>query len=384
MEFDTPINRLGTYCTQWDFVKDRFGKDGLLPFTISDMDVCTAPEVLQSLKKRISHGIFGYTRWDHSEYKGAIVTWYALRFRTSIQPEWIAYAPNVIYAVVQFLQILNPQKDPVCVITPCYDGFTKILKENTFPMITVPMDQEQLNWKFFEQQLSKSKVLLLCNPNNPNGYLWSEEELTHIVELCKKYQVSIISDDIHMDFVYAPHKFVPIVKIAQELDYFNHTVIITSSSKTFNLSSLGGAYIVCPNQDLKATYLNILQNRDSLGSAMSLHVESLIAGYTQSAAWVDEMCAYYYANLELVRQALSEKQIGMDLSVQKATYFAWIDCTKMNLDTKEIQDKLVNIGKVAIMDGDRYHQATPFLRMVIACPKCKVEEGLNRIFQSFK
>ncbi|MGL4394587.1 MAG: MalY/PatB family protein [Brevinema sp.] len=384
MDFNKPVNRLGTYCTQWDFVKDRFGKEGLLPFTISDMDMPTSPEIQKALEKRISHGIFGYTRWDHSDYKNAIIHWYQSRFATKIESDWIAYAPNVIYAVVQFLQMHNPQGEAVAVITPCYDGFEKILKANHFAMNTIHMSTNELDWDLFEQQISKSRIFLLCNPNNPNGKLWSEEELSKMLEICKKHKVYIISDDIHMDYVYAPKKFTPITRIAEKFDYLDKVLIITSSSKTFNLSSLGGAYIICPNQEDKAKYLNILQNRDSLASAMCLHIESVIAGYNHSGQWLDELCAYYHENLLFVQKTLSESHLGLKMEIPEATYFGWIDCSDLNLSSEEIKDRLINKGKVAIMDGDRYLEQRPFLRMVIACPRSKVEDGLQRLIQSFE
>ncbi len=384
MNFDNIVNRLGTYSTQWDFVQDRFGKEGLLPFTISDMDIQTAPEITKSFQKKISHGIYGYTRWDHGDYKGAIASWYKRRFLTDIQQSWIVYTPGVIYAVVKFLEMVNPQKREVCLFTPCYDGFIKILEANNLPMNTIHMADGGINWDTVDKQLQNSSVLLLCNPNNPNGHLWSEDELKTIVELCKKHNVFIISDDIHMDFVYTPNQFIPVLKVAQQLDYANQCVIVTSSSKTFNLSGLGGAYAICPNEDLKKAYVTTLKEKDSLGSAFVLHVDSVITGYNESSAWVDQLCEYIHKNLQVVNKFFMDNpSLNMKAEVPNSTYFSWIDCTQTGLSMDSIQDKLVNKGLVAIMDGDRYKEPLPFLRMNVGCPTSKVEDGLNRVKQSF-
>ncbi|MGL4676856.1 MAG: MalY/PatB family protein [Brevinema sp.] len=384
MDFDYIINRLGTYCTQWDYVQDRFGKAELLPFTISDMDIRTAPNIITSLQKRLNHGIFGYTRWDQDDYKNSIKDWYQRRFYTEIEPSWIVYSPNVMYAVASFLRMIDNKKQGICLINPCYDGFITVLNGNKFPIHSVDMKSHKLDWNILEQQLAKSKIFLLCNPNNPNGHLWTREELICIVELCKKYDVFLLSDDIHMDFVYKPFQMIPVIKIAQELDYLDHTLIISAISKTFNLSGLGGAYIICPNLEYRADYMEILKNRDCLSSALILHITALMAGYQDSELWVEELCQYFYGNLQLVHDFfLANPQLKMSAEISQATYFSWIDCSQMGLTSTEIQDALINKGGVAIMDGDRYCETLPFLRMNIACPRSKVQEGLQRIKQSF-
>ncbi|MGL4561147.1 MAG: MalY/PatB family protein [Brevinema sp.] len=382
MNFDKIINRKGTYCTQWDYIEDRFGEKDLLPFSISDMDIPTSPEISDILTKRVNHGIFGYTRWNHSDYKGSIVSWYHKRFQTSLHEDWIAYSPNVMYAVARFLNFVDHNKG-VCIMTPCYDGFIKVIQANNLPMNTVPQDNHEINWDYFEQQLTKSSVLLLCNPNNPNGHVWTEEEQIKIINLCKKHKVFIISDDIHMDFIYKPYKFTPILKTAAQQDYLDNTAIITSSSKTFNLSGLGGAYIICPNKKIREQFIFTLNNKDSLGSAPTLHVESLMVGYNQSEYWVNELCDYIHNNAMYVHQYLKEHLPMLHHELPQGTYFSWIDCSTLNLTMAQIQEKLIQKGKVAIMDGDRYLAQKPFLRFLNCCPHSKVIEGLKRIHQSF-
>ncbi|MGL4366671.1 MAG: MalY/PatB family protein [Brevinemataceae bacterium] len=387
--FDKIVERRGTYCTQWDFVKDRFGKDKLLPFSISDMDFSSSPEIINALTKRVQHGIFGYTRWNHDDYKNAVVLWYNTRFRTEINPEWISYAPGVVYAVVKFLQLLNPDKFPVCLITPCYDGFIKILKANNYPINSIHQtitgnSGYQLNWDEFEKKLSLSKVFLLCNPNNPNGFLWKEEELDRIVEICKKHNVIILSDDIHMDFVYRPSCLKPILISSKKFDYQNQTIILTSHTKTFNLSGLGGAYVICPDNNIRAQYQDLLSNAESLGSASTLHITGLITGYNECAYWIDEIQTYLLENFTFAVKYLADHLPALKTFVPEATYFLWINCSELDLSMDQIQYRLINKGKVAIMDGVRYQEDIPFLRMNIACPKSKLKEGLQKICLGLK
>lgn len=388
INFNKIINRKGTYSTQWDFIQDRFGRGDLLPFTISDMDI-PIPEVLQeALLNRVEHGIFGYTRWNHEPYKNAIINWYKNSFNCSINEAWIGYAPSVIYAVVKFLELYNPQHKPVAFTTPCYDGFIKILNANNFPVLTVHQEiqgeEYLLDWNLLETTISQSGVFLLCNPNNPNGYLWSKNDLTMLIKICKKYNVPIVSDDIHMDFVYEPNIFTPIIKIAEELDYLEKVIIISSASKTFNISGLGGAYIICPNHKLLEKYLHILKEKDSLSSAMILNILATIVGYNQCQPWVQDLKQYLYQNLIFVDQYLKDHIPTIKFSIPKSTYFAWLDCSHLGLNSTELQQQLINKGKVAIMNGQVYQENKVFLRFNIACPISKVEDGLNRLVLSLK
>ena len=387
-DFNNIINRTGTYSTQWDFIQDRFGRGDLLPFTISDMDIAMPPIMQEALISRVQHGIFGYTRWNHDDYKGSIVHWYKDSYQANIQESWISYTPNVIYALTRFLDLLDPNHKGVSLITPCYDGFMKILKANKFPIFPIAQSiiekEYRLDWNKLEDAISQSGVFLLCNPNNPNGYLWTREDLEKIVKTCKKHGVAIISDDIHMDYVYGTKSIIPITTVAEELDYLDKVVIISSASKTFNISGLGGAYVLCPNQKINDTFQFILKEKDSLSSAMALNVLATIVGYTECKPWLEELKAYFYNNLSFVDNYLKTNLPEIKFTIPEATYFAWLDCSGLGLSSEQFQDKLVNKGKVAIMGGTPYQEPKTFLRYNVACPLSKVKEGLERICLSLK
>ncbi|MEG3014876.1 MAG: aminotransferase class I/II-fold pyridoxal phosphate-dependent enzyme, partial [Cetobacterium sp.] len=205
MKFDEIINRRGTYSTQWDYIEDRFGEGtkDLTPFSISDTDFKSPQPILDAILERTQHGIFGYSRWNHDEYKNSIKKWYKNRYKTNIEKDWIVYSPTVIYSISVLLERLVGLSGKVMTHTPRYDGFSKILKPYNLYEVQLKEDKDGVYRTDFIQ-IEKGfrdgvKVFLLCNPENPTGKVWSLAELEKLISLCKKYDVILLSDDIHMD-----------------------------------------------------------------------------------------------------------------------------------------------------------------------------------------
>lgn len=259
-DFNKVINRNNTFSIQNDFTKQRYGQEGLLSFGISDMDFQSPSEILATLQTRIQHGIFGYSGWDCPEYKDSIAFWYKQRFNYNLDSNLITYSPNVSYALSNLIKIFNPQHEPVTLFSPSYNGFFNMLNLNKIAWHNIPIvfenNQYVINYSNLEESCKKSKVLLLCNPNNPNGKVWTQEELAKIVEICKKHNVFIVSDEMYMDFIHKPHTFVSLLPILEELDYTLQAAVITSASKTFNTPGIGGAYTIINNFEVRNTFLS--------------------------------------------------------------------------------------------------------------------------------
>lgn len=381
MDFNTVIDRKGTYCTQWDYVKDRFGKDGLLPFTISDMDFQAPEEVVQALITRVKHGVFGYSRWNHEDFKGAINFWYKKRFNYQIDEEWVLYAPSVIYSVAKFIEMKTHRNDGVLILTPAYDGFFKVIGDNERRIISSSLKKSEegyeIDFEDFEKKCKEAKVFLMCSPHNPVGKVWKKEELEKIIAICKKYNVFIISDEIHMDIVYKG-QHTPIFEVAGE--YLNNMVICTAASKTFNIPALGGAYILCPDSEDREEYLRILKNKEALSSPSILGVIATIVAYNKCGYWVDELLKYTRENIEFVKRYLEENIPELTCNVPDGCYFAWIDFSSLHISSEVFQRALIDTGKVAIMPGNIYgEEGEKYLRLNVGCPRKKVEEGLLRL-----
>ncbi|MDR2007859.1 MAG: pyridoxal phosphate-dependent aminotransferase [Alphaproteobacteria bacterium] len=386
--FDDVVNRLGTYSTQWDYTFDRFGRSDVLPFSISDMDFKSPPEILKALSERINHGVFGYSRWNHSDYKSAITQWYTNRFNYKINDDWIMYIPSVIYGINKVFEVLGNKNDTVLFLSPAYDNFYKSLTANQQKFITshliVEDNQFVINWQDFEAKLQHSKYFLLCNPHNPTGRVWTEDELTKIVVLAKKYGVLIVSDDIHMDIVYKPHKFTPVLKVAEQLDYLDKVLVITSASKSFNTPSLGGAYALIRNAEIYKKLMAKIKEADALGSPMILGIIATMTAYEKSAYWLDNLVEYCYNNMIILQNFLKEHFPEVKMLPPEGTYLAWIDVSSMGKTSAEIQNLLINKGKLGIMSGDVYGEEKPFLRLNVGCPKSKLLLGLDKFKESFQ
>ncbi len=386
MTFDTAINRKGTYCTQWDYVEDRFGEADLLPFTISDTDFMVPKEVLKTLKERMNHPVFGYTRWNHHELKEAIKQWYQSRFDTLPEEEWIMYTPTVIYAVSTLIQMLTKKGEGVVLQTPAYDAFFKVIQDNDRLLVENPLiyeeNQYRIDFTNLEENLARpeNKVLLLCSPHNPTGRVWKQWELEKIVALCRQYSIFLLSDEIHMDILGRGQRHIPITRFNYE-----QVAIVTSGTKTFNFPGLTFAYALIPNLGLREHFQRKLKNADGLSSTNIFGMLATMSAYRYCSHWVDELNHYLESNQRYVKTFIQEKLPDVKVVDLEATYLMWLDVSKAVSDIPLLREKLISVGKVAIMDGSIYggngHQ---FLRLNIGCPKSKLVDGLDRMLKSFE
>ena len=377
MNFDAIVNRKGTYCTQWDYIKDRFGMDDLLPFTISDMDFEVPKEIIDAVISRVNHKVFGYSRWNNDDFKDSIKLWYNKRFNFSINKEWILYSPNVMYSVSNLIRMKSKMGDNVLILTPVYDGFFKTIKANNRNIITSTLkkinNRYQIDFDDFEKKCLKSKILLFCSPHNPIGKVWNSYELKNVIDVCKKYNLYIISDEIHMDIVYNKHN--PIFLI----DDYKNMALCSSASKTFNISSLSCSYLLVRDKKDREEFLHILKNIDSLSSPQILSIISLMSAYNKCDYWIDEALKYIENNIKYVIDYIN-KNILDGLNKEKNIITYNIKSEREYSDFLIVVKLLINIGKVAIMDGITYgEEGKFFIRINCACPMKKIKDCMNRI-----
>ncbi|GLT13053.1 MalY/PatB family protein [Vibrio algivorus] len=384
-DFSRVVDRHGTFCTQWDYVQDRFGQADLLPFTISDMDFETAPCVLEAIKLRMEHGVLGYSRWNHDEFKGAVTRWFAKRYDAKLSSQDLVYGPSVIYIISQLVQLWSKPGDGVLVHTPAYDAFGNMLSANYRQMLTSPLMKTEtsyeIDWSHFEAQaaLPQCKILLLCSPQNPTGRVWTQDELQRMAEICQKYDVKVISDDIHMDMAFEP--YIPWSAVAKDQQW----ALVSSGSKSFNIPALTGAYAFIPNQEHRDAYLTQLKAAHGLSSPSILGVIAHIAAYQQGEPWLEALKEYLYSNLSYVAEQLGHEFPQLNYQVPQGTYLAWIDLKPLNIDMDELQRLLIEEHKVAIMRGDTYgKEGEGYVRLNVGCPRSKVATGLKALIAAIK
>lgn len=380
-DFSTVVDRHGTWCTQWDYVADRFGADDLLPFTISDMDFAAAPCITAALHQRINHGVFGYSRWKNDEFLAAVAHWFERRFSSRIDTDSLVYGPSVIYMVSELIRIWSKPGDGIVVHTPAYDAFYNALQGNDRKVVPVSMQKSATGWACdmakLEAELAKPEntILLLCSPQNPTGKVWTRDELDTMAELCARYGVAVISDEIHMDMVWGDHQHTPWNEVAK-----SKWALLTSGSKSFNIPALTGAYGLIGDDESRASYLKALKDRDGLSSPSVLALTAHIAAYEQGEAWLDALRAYLENNLRFVAEQLNAAFPQLNWQPPEATYLAWIDLSVLGIDDKALQKVLIEQQKVAIMPGYTYGvEGNGYVRLNAGCPKSKLEKGVERL-----
>lgn len=385
-DFSQTVDRHGTWCTQWDYVADRFGAPDLLPFTISDMDFPTAPCVLEALTTRLDHGVLGYSRWQNDAFLSAVTHWYARRFDCQADPRTLVYGPSVIYMVSQLIRQWSAPGDGVLIHTPAYDAFYKTINGNGRQALCAPLLKDEQGWRCdmnaLEALLARPdcKIMLLCSPHNPTGKVWRREELRTMAALCARHGVKTISDEIHMDMTWGDAAHIPWSEVGGEA-----WALFTSASKSFNIPALTGAYGFIADPRDRDAYLSALKGRDGLSSPAVLSLVAHIAAYRHGEPWLDALRAYLEGNLHYVAQRLNGAFAQLNWQPPQSTYLAWLDLRPLGLDDMALQQALIEQQKVAIMPGYTYgDEGRGYLRLNVGCPRSKVDAGITRLISAIE
>ncbi|HCJ7750244.1 MalY/PatB family protein [Citrobacter freundii] len=377
--FNTPISRKGTYCTQWDFCEDRFGVHDIIPFSISDMDLPIPQAITKALQKRLEHPVLGYSRWQHSEYLNAICHWYGQKYDTVIDANWITYSPSVMYSIAKALELLTVPEDSVLTFTPAYNAFFDVIKNSGRKLLTSTLIKNDdgrygIDWNDFNARAKHAKVILLCNPHNPTGKVWSEHELIKISEICIKNNCWLLSDEIHSDFAFS-HKFTSALKL-----HYDKTVVFNSISKTFNVPALTGSYLIAPDIIFNEKFRVITRYRDFVNSPSVLNIIATIVAYNECDVWLQQLKSHLQSNIDFAVHYVQENLSPLKLRESEGCYFAWIDCSHISCSFEKFYAMLIHEGKVGIMAGNVYGPGGEnYLRLNLACSRKKLYQGLSRV-----
>ena len=381
--FDEIIPRRGTNSYKWDSAEDA----DVLPMWVADMDFRTAPPVVEALKKRVEHGIFGYVRVPDAYYE-AVLNWFAQRHAWRMEKEWIIYTTGVVPAISAVIKALTLPGDKVMVQTPVYNCFFSSIRNNGCGMIANPLIYRngtyQIDFADLEQKAADPsvKVLLLCNPHNPAGRVWTKQELTRIGDICIRNNVWVVADEIHCELVFPGHTYIPFASISQE--FLMHSVTCTSPSKAFNLAGLQIANIISADTNIR-TKIDKAINVNEVCDVSPFGVEALIAAYNDSEEWLEELKQYLFDNYNYLRAYFAEYLPEFPVSILEGTYLVWVDCSVLNQSSDEIIKTLLEKEKIWVNEGSLYGEAGEgFIRINIACPRQQLIEGLNRLRRALK
>ena len=381
--FDEIIPRRGTNSYKWDSAGDA----DVLPMWVADMDFRTAPPVVEALRKRVEHGIFGYVRVPDAYY-AAVTNWFARRHDWQIEKEWIIYTTGVVPAISAAIKALTVPGDKVMVQTPVYNCFFSSIRNNGCEMIANPLVYRngtyQIDFADLEQKAADPsvKVLLLCNPHNPAGRVWTKQELTRIGDICIRNNVWVVADEIHCELVFPGHTYIPFASISQE--FLMHSVTCTSPSKAFNLAGLQIANIISADTDIR-TKIDKAININEVCDVNPFGVEALMAAYNDGEEWLEELKQYLFANYNYLRVYFEEYLPEFPVATLEGTYLVWADCSVLNQSSDETVKTLLEKEKLWVNEGSLYGEAGEgFIRINIACPRQQLIEGLNRLRRALK
>ncbi|MCU4166586.1 MalY/PatB family protein [Carboxylicivirga caseinilyticus] len=383
-DFDEIINRRGTNSYKWDSVN----KADMIPMWVADMDFKTAPSIIDALSQRVLHGVFGYAKVPDDYYE-AVISWFRRRHLLAIEKEWIIYTTGVVPAVSATILALTAPGDKVLVQEPVYNCFFSSIRNNQCEIVsndllysngTYSIDFEDLENKASDPEV---KLMLLCNPHNPVGRVWTKQELKRVGEICFRNDVLVIADEIHCDLVYAGHKHIPFASLGQQ--FLENSVTCTAPSKTFNLAGLQVANIFAYNAEIRSKIDKAI-NINEVCDINPFAIEGLKVAYSilESEHWLDELKEYLWTNYLFVQDFFQQNLPHLSILPLEATYLLWIDCSKLPITTDELAVKMLKEGNIQINEGTIYGKAGEgFIRINIACPRAVLKEGLNRMKKVF-
>ena len=386
-DFDTPIDRTHTWSIKHDFKKENGKADDILPLWVADMDFRSPDSVVEALKKAVDHEIFGYSRADES-YFDAVAAWYQKRHHLTLQPEWMTCTPGIVFALSIAVRAFTQEGDAVLIQPPVYHPFSRAILRNKRTLVENPlvlkdghyeMDLEELEQKVLDEHV---KLMILCNPHNPVGRVWTREELTALADICLRHHVYVISDEIHGDFVWQGHEQTPYASISEEACL--HSMMCTAPSKTFNLAGMATSNLFIPDPEMRRKFRSELldvgqENMNRLG------LFACRAAYEGGGEWLDQLIGYLAGNLALVRDFCKNRVPQIQLVEPEGTYLAWLDCRELGMTDDELMAFFSNEAKVWLDPGTHSgEQGSGFMRFNLGSSRSVIAQALDQIEAAWK
>lgn len=381
-DFDEIIDRKNSNCLKYDFALQRNKPEDILPFWIADMDFKTAPEIIDAIRQRAEHGIFGYSEVKE-EYFEALRSWMEEKHGWKIQRQWLVKTPGVVYALAMAIQAYTDPGEGVIIQQPVYYPFQEVILDNQRVLVNNPlvlgsdgryhMDLEDFERKIVEQ---KVRLFLLCSPHNPVGRVWSRKELEALADICIRHDVIIVSDEIHGDFVFSGQHQV-LADLNEELK--NRTITCTSPSKTFNLAGLQISNIFIANPILRKKFKERIA-ASGYSQLNTLGLTACEAAYRSGGEWHRELMEYLRDNLEFLKDYLKAYLPQIRLIEPEGTYLIWLDFRGLNLTEAELEELIVHSAGLWLDSGNMFGKpGEGFERINIACPRSLLEKALKQL-----
>jgi len=385
--FDKLINRKQYPTQKWSThnLRQHFGNTDVLPFWIADMDFCAPPVVVDQLLARVQQGIYGY-EYRQDSYFESIIDWYSQRHQWSIAKPHIQPCPGVLSAIAILISQHSQKGDGIIVQPPVFFEFRLVIRKNGRRIVKNPLHlvngRYQIDFDDLEAKAAdpRNKILILCNPHNPVGRVWTQAELMRVDEICQKHDVRVISDEIHGDIVYQPHRYIPFASLSETAA--QNAFICLSPAKTFNLAGMIDGMVIIANDDYRQQY-DYFADRYQINRTNVFTTNAIEIAYREAAPWLDDLLVYLGQNIAFMQNFLDQHIPQVKLVEPEGTYLVWLDFRGLALDANALAQFLAQEARLALNSGFWFgREGAGFMRMNIACPRSVLEEAMTRLKQA--
>lgn len=385
-DFDEQIDRRNTNSAKFDEMDALFGSD-VMHLGVADMDYRSPKPIIEAMQNIAEKGVFGYTIWPEN-YEELVSQWMERRYGQETKNEWVVFSPRINMALNMAVETFTNEGDGIVLHTPAYTALQNAVEKYNRVMIESPLVLENGRYKMDFQQLRRTlddkkaqgvcaKIMLLCNPHNPTGRVWEIEELQQVVDICKEYDLLLISDEIHEDFVKKGHKFVSCLRFQEDLQ--GRMIVCNSITKTFNVPGVILSNLLIPDQGIRERMKETM-DRWGLHNPNIFAAGIMEAAYTQCDEWIEQVNAYLDENYEFLKKYLEKNMPELEVIPSEGTYMAWVQTEKLQISPEELEKFFIEDAKVSVYMGSRYGKHTDsFIRINIATSRSYLQEALERI-----
>jgi cystathionine beta-lyase len=379
--FDEFIDRKNTSCIKWDYTKEFLGEADVLPMWVADMDFKTPDFIIDAVKERANHEIFGYSMRPPGYYQ-SIVDWVKNLHGWKIEKDWIVFSPGIVPAVNMAVLAFTQPGDEIIVQPPVYFPFFTAVTDHNRKLIYNQLRLEKERYFIDFNDLKKkitahTKMIIISNPHNPVGRAWTQNELTELAEICLKHKILILSDEIHSDLVFKPNRHCVLANLSGEIA--DHTLTMMAPSKTFNLAGMSTSSVIISNSVLRDTFKKTLDSIH-LGLGNIFGAVASEAAYSFGNDWLDQMLDYVKGNVDYVDEFLKSQLPQVKMVQPEATYMVWLDFRDLKLSRNELNELILKKAKLGLNDGEVFGPGGEgFQRMNLACPRSYVETAMNQL-----
>ena len=378
--FDEIVPRKHTNCLKYDNVMEIFGTEDILPMWIADMDFRTPDFIVNAIRKRLDHELLGYT-YCCKRWKPAIQNWVSRRYGWEVKEEEIGFVGGIVPAISFALQCFTKAGDKVLIQPPVYHPYHHVTHDLERTLVFNPLKLVnglfEVDFVEFEEKVKDCKVFLLCNPHNPGGRVWSREELVRMCDICAKYNVLVISDEIHCDMTLKGYKHIPFASCCDKAK--DLCITFMAASKTFNIAGLKSSYHIIQNEDIRNQYHEFLR-KSELDTAHVFATGPVATAYNEGEEWLGQMLEYVEANIDFMEQYLKDNMPKMGMIRPQASFLVFLDARGLGLPHDELVEFFVREAKVGMNDGAMFgEEGSGYMRMNLGCPRSVLEKALNQI-----